>query len=500
MNHYQDYFTQEKIINVIANLRANEGYKRHKLHFLSEFEAPTNILNKIYSYTPPRRLWINLGKNERKNLSPTQANVIRIIRTISKYSNSTDSWNLNLKNLLSKVQEKVQHSTIKSPKIAFLPKDNIYFRPLTIYTLDDHIFIGLLAKYLTDFYDPIFSNHALAFRSKQFQKQTGIKTYHQVIDNIANYRKKYKKLYVAECDIKAFYDSVPHYKIKELVEESNIHGLAKSTIQDYLYSYDFNMVLAESIKNRKKVKTPNLDTDKRGIPQGGAISCWLSNLTLNKADLLVKERMTDHDLYYRYCDDIIMISPNKKRLKIMFNTYIKALKELKLDYHKPVTVPYSDVWYDVKTKAPYEWSKEHYPWINFLGYQIHYSGNLRIRKRSIEKEKLQQKEFIDTIINKIEGLSPQKKRLFIKLNSKWFKRVVGLSFSDFNKKKSFAWSGGFKMLSTHDFETLQIKQLDQHWHNQLIRLKEKVRIKKVNNKYHKFEYLGSYYNAFEHGD
>jgi len=48
-------------------------------------------------------------------------------------------------------------------------------------------------------------------------------------------------------------------------------------------------------------------------------------------------------------------------------------------------------WSDkIKSKHPYKWSLNYadsFPWFGFVGYEIHYAGNLRVRKSSLAKEK-----------------------------------------------------------------------------------------------------------------
>lgn len=178
--------------------------------------------------------------------------------------------------------------------------------------------------------------------------------------------------------------------------------------------------------------------------------------------------------------------------------YMKGVAGKQLYYHKPISVDYSSKWYDVKSKAPYSWSIR-YPYISFLGYQIKYNGEVRIRKKSIEKEKTQQKEFIDRAIKVYTEAAhtPKRRKFLIKIKSKLFKRIIGLSYSDFNKKKTFAWSTGFKVLRTNNFNTTQIKELDRNLARETKRLKEAIGIKYLKDNKYKFEYIGSYYSGFK---
>lgn len=500
---YDDYFTKEKIIDLISVLRVGDAFKHHQKYFFNDLEHLSEIKTEIYKYTPPRRLWVKPNRINRESLGATQLNIWSIKRTFNKYKDSNSDWNIELNKLIEAIQTKAfttQH--IEYPKISFLPKDETTWRPLTLYQLTDHIYICLLAKYLTDLKDIKFQDSSIAFRSKEYQKKTGIKTYHQIIQKLIDYRKLHSTVYVAECDIKAFYDTVPHTKLSEMIEsDEDLDLRARNAILNYLESYTFHDVIQEAHIKKKKIKYPEEAISKDsdiGLPQGGAISCWLSNYYLDSIDESLNKETTENDLYFRYCDDIILLSNNKKRITKLFSMYMKGVAGKQLYYHKPISVDYSSKWYDVKSKAPYSWSIR-YPYISFLGYQIKYNGEVRIRKKSIEKEKTQQKEFIDRAIKVYTEAAhtPKRRKFLIKIKSKLFKRIIGLSYSDFNKKKTFAWSTGFKVLRTNNFNTTQIKELDRNLARETKRLKEAIGIKYLKDNKYKFEYIGSYYSGFK---
>jgi hypothetical protein len=116
---------------------------------------------------------------------------------------------------------------------------------------------------------------------------------------------------------------------------------------------------------------------------------------LNEAD---KELLKTEVFYIRFCDDMLIIHKDKKKCEKAKNIYKNSLKELKLVPHKFVDELTKKVsqteftikpFWHTKSKGAYKWDSidnNGFPWISFVGYEIHYKGNIRVRKNSLEKE------------------------------------------------------------------------------------------------------------------
>ena len=86
------------------------------------------------------------------------------------------------------------------------------------------------------------------------------------------------------------------------------------------------------IKTKKKADNPNV-----GIPQGLPISSVLANLYMIDFDLQVKEKLQEHNAFYRrYSDDIIIVCPIDKGEKLKSWIQIK-IKEVKLEIQESKT-------------------------------------------------------------------------------------------------------------------------------------------------------------------
>src|SRR6185437_14466549 len=98
--------------------------------------------------------------------------------------------------------------------------------------------------------------------------------------------------------------------------------------------------------------------------------------------------------YFRFCDDMLIMHTNRSKCVRYANAYVTALRKLKLIPHHFVDLKTlknsSDSFWskDIKSKGPYKWSmnyKSDFPWIGFVGYELHFDGSIRIRKSSLKK-------------------------------------------------------------------------------------------------------------------
>jgi hypothetical protein len=102
-------------------------------------------------------------------------------------------------------------------------------------------------------------------------------------------------------------------------------------------------------------------------------------------------QLNDKELFYaRYYDDNLIVHSSREKCLAALDTCIKKLRQLKLSVHEIVQNPqYGAEFYGLKSKGPYEWNnstkRPSVPWVSFLGYNIRFDGNVRIRKETINK-------------------------------------------------------------------------------------------------------------------
>lgn len=111
--------------------------------------------------------------------------------------------------------------------------------------------------------------------------------------------------YCLKLDIKKFYPSIDHDVLKQIVRKK--------------------------IKDVKLLRLLDSIIDStNGIPIGNYLSQFFANLTLAYFDHWLKE-VKQVKYYYRYADDIVILSNSKEELKTLFNDIQVYLKSLKLD-------------------------------------------------------------------------------------------------------------------------------------------------------------------------
>ena len=183
---------------------------------------------------------------------------------------------------------------------------------------------------------------------------------------------------------------------------------ARHVLEAYLGAYSFPSILdncqdPEVIAKREYVaRVPesvleelypgeNVKDLRMGIPQGGALSPLLANIVMDAVDRAVLSD-SDNDLFYaRFCDDMVIAHPDKRKCAAALRRYLDAMELLKLPIHKlSKKTRYSASYFTEKSKGPIAWKKTSIGlpgtnWVSFLGHQIRYDGEVRVRKETIQR-------------------------------------------------------------------------------------------------------------------
>ena len=189
------------------------------------------------------------------------------------------------------------------------------------------------------------------FRKKFYQYSCGSVKGHggeQAKKYVAKITKKYpaKTKYVAKLDIRKFFaNAKPSFIFREI----------RRTIRDRRVLGLFAQIL------RANKQVVNGEVIKGGIPIGFYTSPIFANILLNALDHYVKEQL-GIEFYVRYMDDIIMFSPNKRKLKRVCKAIEEYIHCLKMDL-KPI------------------WQVHRFMSVNFICYQFKRGGLVRLRDR-----------------------------------------------------------------------------------------------------------------------
>jgi len=531
----KEYFDDKELIKILCKKRAIAAKKWHDVHFLynisTEAKSPHTIIKKeIFSFFPPRSQWTRLPKKERELLqfNALKINSCQLEKTvwqeIKKCKRQGLEHPLWLQNLLTFTEgirnlafDKSRNYELPKPKIIPELKSGITYRPISIFELIDNILIGQISKYLSNCFDPLFSDSSYAFRTGIQKGKTF--NHHKAVEDIIEFKKKIgKPLYVAECDIKKFFDCVNHQVIteefqviaKEAKEKLNIEidKRAVHFFHSYLKAYSFidNVKHKEQeILNRYKITNGTIPwvneaellevgskpaTERIGVPQGGAISCLIANIMLNKTDRILNDNSDENTFYSRFCDDMILMHLSKARCEALLEKYQTSLRDLKLICHEAKGFKeYGKEFWDegLKSKLPYRWainyktkaySKKNVPWLSFVGYQIRYECTVRIRKKSIKNESLKQVSETDKVIKVVrKGIRPKRscKAVRYRLQQRLIAMSVGRVYYG-STISSMCWTAGFNVLKKNTFVSNQIRRLDRNREKQIKRLERNMGI------------------------
>jgi hypothetical protein len=234
----------------------------------------------------------------------------------------------------------------------------------------------------------------------------------------------------------------------------------------------------------------DVERSRVGIPQGGALSCFLANAILDQADWAVEDAIkagadADEALYLRYCDDIICLATSRDQCDRMLSAYAAALVDLKLPAHEMLNFnrPYERSrerkrrspereiggFWKGKSKAPYRWAPAgepgSVPWCAFVGYQVRYDGKLRLRPSSVKKEIEKHNLILGQVQRFVrrKGQSRSKKQIVYRVRQRLRAIAVGTgSVGNGPMPPAFSWTQGFRLLAKHPSLSGQLRNLDRH--------------------------------------
>jgi hypothetical protein len=521
---FEDCFSKHKIMSYLAKQRAKIAKTRSKLHILSGISKKPRYnyhalvqrqtkKNEVCFMMPPRRLWVSPSlKNRYKNgerLNSIERNQKAIFLTIQKHYKQNEQYEYmkKLDEFVKDVIASINCTDFEfgSPEIqpAQKSKGSSIYRPISIFNLKDNLINCLTNKYLVHYFDDIFYENSFAFRAAQkIGDETRVPTHHDAFKKIIDYLQENqgKAIYVAECDMQKFYDTVNHKIVMKEFRKLCFKNLfkykcdkrAKRIFVQYLKCYSFyNNVYksASSIFEICKIKDGSFEWVKGiedyykhnkkelvniGIPQGGALSGLIANIVLNFADEKILKLNYKNLLYVRYCDDMIMMHTDEEKCNTALKVYINSLERLKLFCHKINNINYLKEFWESNSKGPYMWSKENFPWIGFVGYEINRNGEIRVRKKSLRKEKDKQTELVNDVITAISNDNLKKSKGVIiestnkRLNGMAVGRVELWNYKKY--KNDMCWVKGFNLLNNNKYSRIQIKSLDRSKKRVLVKL------------------------------
>lgn len=542
MKKQSELFTVENLQDRLIAQRVKQAKRQHDEEILAGYgrnkcKAPKNNRKSITDarfyddlrifkcIMPPRRTWVHLKEKnrycskEKNRLTSVDQNKKALEITFNRDIDKEVKYIVLQVQVLKSLRKRIfrYKYEFSQPKVNKAFKNEKELRPVCSFPILDNIILQECNRIFSTWFDPFFCNCSYAFRVKKNHQKAP--THHDTITRILSYIQNHEgqQIFVAECDLRKFYDTISHDVIeaafKRFMKEVDKPYLEKKIMEhlffSYLNCYDFRRSTYKLNEDHEYLEGANgrqfswIPPDELrkiygddytkyliGVPQGGALSGLIANMVLHDVDFKL-EGLKDPDLLYlRFCDDMIMLHTDKDRLENAFTIYREELINKKLFIHLPVSLEsYTSKYYDTKSKNPFAFGPAEigmFPWITFVGYDINYLGEVRVRKKTIEKQIQKQNELVTKAIKLVsESEIPiERGKVIESVRS----RLIGMSVGRIilygkNDTKQMCWAKGFPSLTKNSYSIHQVKRLDKSRRTQIHRLYTSLPIGKgqVNN-------------------
>jgi RNA-directed DNA polymerase len=217
-------------------------------------------------------------------------------------------------------------------------------RPLGIPTVRDRIVQAAVVNVIEPIFERDFAEHSYGFRPGR-----GCKDALRRVDSLL----KAGYVHVVDADLKGYFDSIPHDRLMELLQQKIADGRVLSLIAAFLKA---------DILDEAALWTP-----ESGAPQGAVLSPLLSNIYLDPLDHLLDRSGFQ---MVRYADDFVILSRTADEARTALHLVQQWVSENGLVLHP------------TKTRIVDSRSEP----FAFLGYEFHGTKHWP-RKKSLQKLK-----------------------------------------------------------------------------------------------------------------
>ena len=235
--------------------------------------------------------------------------------TAAEYEENLES---NLEDLLNRIKS----GRYKAPPVRrhYIPKADGTQRPLGIPTFEDKVAQRAILMLLESIYEEDFRECSYGFRPGRGA--------HGALDAIWAGVMKERQRWVIDADIRKYFDSIDHTKLREFLDLRIKDGVIRRMIDKWLKAG----VLEEG----------QLRRTTEGTPQGGVISPAMSNIYLHHVidkwfEETVKPRMKGRCRLVRYADDFVVLFEEKVDGERVYKVLGRRLEKYGLVLHETKT-------------------------------------------------------------------------------------------------------------------------------------------------------------------
>jgi group II intron reverse transcriptase/maturase len=192
----------------------------------------------------------------------------------------------NLQDLLARIRRHAYKP--QASRLVGIPKEDGSTRPLAISCFEDKIVQMAATKLLTAIYEPLFLPCSYGYRE-------GVNG-HEALRALMKYSNQFHKGATLEIDLRKYFNSIPHDKILEILEE-------KITDKRFLR-------LITKLMRSPVLVDGKAELSKLGCPQGSVISPILSNIYLHHVidswfNEISKSHLGGETAMVRFADDSV---------------------------------------------------------------------------------------------------------------------------------------------------------------------------------------------------
>ena len=299
-------------------------------------------------------VWFSLidKVGSKKNLAAAARRVIRNKGSAGIDRVNVEQYQRRLETNLEEIRREIHESRYepKAVKRVMIPKGNGKERPLGIPTVKDRVVQTALRQVIEPIFEKEFMPMSYGFRPGRGCKQA-LKGMSELING--------GHIWIVDADIKSYFDSIPHEKLRRQVREKIADGRVLKMIE---------LFLKQGVMDGIKEWTP-----EEGTPQGAVISPLLANIYLHPFD---REMAEEGYQMIRYADDFVIMCRTEEEAQRALTGVKEWMQEagLKLSDEKTRIVNMS----------------EEGEWMEFLGYHFEKCRGRVIhwpRKKSLMKMK-----------------------------------------------------------------------------------------------------------------